>query len=670
MKKIYLPKLDYIEIDNYSLYINQPKFKFTFLDGISAIVGVNGIGKTTFVNIIIYCLVGHKKVYNDKPKKNSKKKEVEYEDIDFFSSRMSGKFDSDKNAQAVAYVYFSINNFQIKIGRSLYENKITSLNINGRESSNSDEENYQQLITDISGINTFRDFEKIIRTFLFFDESRMNIAWETDTQDEILRILLFDEKYFIKFKELEEEVTTLDSKGRHASENRRMAKIAYKSLIDDKNKLVKDVTKGHEKTDIAKLFEKKNFLDEEKLKIQNEMESIIRKINEQDSELNNLIGEKENISFKIEKIEEEISKLETKLYTSVYDSLPDYYYTLEHSIGNDGKCLICGSKSKEIKISSLSKINNGQCLVCSSKIKPNEEIDPQSIIEINSLNTKKVEVINLLQNKNAEIIRMKRLIENNNLEINKLNKALDDKKREIIYIELLISGNNIENQTDTYTEILKSKQGTIAKLEEEINNAYTLRDIKKKELLEYNAKFKKTINNLNINLSEYFNKYASTFIGLECELTVDEKEINKIPHIVYLPKIDGVIRKNIWAVSESQRFFLDQAFRMAIIDYLQNTINGFSTYFITETPEGSLDIAYEVQVAKMFMQFSESCNNIIFTSNLNSSSFLREIFEKINKNERKSRILNLLDKGKMTTVQSVNIDKLNAKLLELLGSGY
>ena len=61
MKKIYLPSLNKITVDNYSLYAQCPSFEFVFEEGISAIVGANGIGKTTFVNMIIYALVGYKK---------------------------------------------------------------------------------------------------------------------------------------------------------------------------------------------------------------------------------------------------------------------------------------------------------------------------------------------------------------------------------------------------------------------------------------------------------------------------------------------------------------------------------------------------------------------------------------------------------------------------------
>lgn len=183
--------------------------------------------------------------------------------------------------------------------------------------------------------------------------------------------------------------------------------------------------------------------------------------------------------------------------------------------------------------------------------------------------------------------------------------------------------------------------------------------------------FAQLITAMNKSLSAYFNKYASAFIGLKCELIIKNTSLHNqnIPHIIYLPKIDGTDRQNIWSVSESQRFFLDQAFRMAIIEYLQDNIPGFQTFFITETPEGSLDVAYEDQVANMFLLFSKSNNNIIFTSNLNSSRFLYKLFKEMDENEKKARTINLLSKGKLTDVHKEHEQVINEILQYVFGKG-
>lgn len=58
MNEIHLPKPKKIYIENFSLYSNNLNFEYEFKDGLNLIVGGNGIGKTTFINLIIFGFIG------------------------------------------------------------------------------------------------------------------------------------------------------------------------------------------------------------------------------------------------------------------------------------------------------------------------------------------------------------------------------------------------------------------------------------------------------------------------------------------------------------------------------------------------------------------------------------------------------------------------------------
>uniref|UniRef100_UPI0006D2ACEF AAA family ATPase n=1 Tax=Clostridium sp. NkU-1 TaxID=1095009 RepID=UPI0006D2ACEF len=83
MKRVYLPNLRKIVVNNYSLYTQNPTFEFSFKEGISAVVGANGIGKTTFVNMIIYALIGFRDEESKSRKVNSIR-DATLKDINFF----------------------------------------------------------------------------------------------------------------------------------------------------------------------------------------------------------------------------------------------------------------------------------------------------------------------------------------------------------------------------------------------------------------------------------------------------------------------------------------------------------------------------------------------------------------------------------------------------------
>lgn len=61
MNNIYLPELKKIEIRNFSLY--QKDIIYEFIHGLNLIIGGNGMGKTSFINLIKYGLIGsYKKI--------------------------------------------------------------------------------------------------------------------------------------------------------------------------------------------------------------------------------------------------------------------------------------------------------------------------------------------------------------------------------------------------------------------------------------------------------------------------------------------------------------------------------------------------------------------------------------------------------------------------------
>ena len=73
------------------------------------------------------------------------------------------------------------------------------------------------------------------------------------------------------------------------------------------------------------------------------------------------------------------------------------------------------------------------------------------------------------------------------------------------------------------------------------------------------------------------------------------------------------------------------------------------TFYIVETPDSSLDISYEHNAAKVFLQFLEKPNSIIITSNLNNSSFLRYLIEN---SEGYVDVVGLLDIAKQSMIQN------------------
>ena len=145
--------------------------------------------------------------------------------------------------------------------------------------------------------------------------------------------------------------------------------------------------------------------------------------------------------------------------------------------------------------------------------------------------------------------------------------------------------------------------------------------------------------------SAIFSGYAEKFLRVPCKL--EYKTYDKsLPNRFY-PVIDGKVRRQEESLSESQRFFIDHAFRMSILTFFYQS----PSFYIVETPDSSLDLSYEQNAAEVFLQFLKKPNVVIVTSNLNNSSFVDYLTKD---SQIRFSMVGLLDIAKTTAIQEAN----------------
>jgi hypothetical protein len=115
-----------------------------------------------------------------------------------------------------------------------------------------------------------------------------------------------------------------------------------------------------------------------------------------------------------------------------------------------------------------------------------------------------------------------------------------------------------------------------------------------------------------------FRELAEAFIGLPIDVELEHRQGANDSGFGLRLRMDDQIRSLPETVSESQRFFIDIALRMALAEFMST---GPASLLI-DTPEGSLDIAYEAQAGAMFSKFVASGNAVLMTANLRSSELI------------------------------------------------
>ena len=112
---------------------------------------------------------------------------------------------------------------------------------------------------------------------------------------------------------------------------------------------------------------------------------------------------------------------------------------------------------------------------------------------------------------------------------------------------------------------------------------------------------------------------AFEFLGVPLQVDLERRN-----HSLGLSlTLHGSQRTTADTLSESQRFFVDIALRMAFARKLSS--GGSPATLYVDTPEGSLDIAYEGRAGRLFGKFAEGSDRLVMTANINTSRLLLEL---------------------------------------------
>ncbi|MFH1130934.1 MAG: hypothetical protein V1754_06335 [Pseudomonadota bacterium] len=164
---------------------------------------------------------------------------------------------------------------------------------------------------------------------------------------------------------------------------------------------------------------------------------------------------------------------------------------------------------------------------------------------------------------------------------------------------------------------LKDYRDQLASLEKEKTTAYNQREELKRKLMELQNNLEQQYIQAEEVFVPRFAELAKRFLGMPLTVQMDARQAVGLNLIV---TVNGNTRRQQQQLSESQRFFLDIALRMALTEHMSDP-NSRGGMFI-DTPEGSLDIAYEKRAGDMLAMFSEAGHRIVMTANLNTSQLL------------------------------------------------
>jgi predicted RNA-binding Zn-ribbon protein involved in translation (DUF1610 family) len=382
-----------------------------------------------------------------------------------------------------------------------------------------------------------------------------------------------------------------------------------------------------------------------------ELQDVSRKRGDAEQRARNVVAELSRVSGRIDVLRREIETAEAGLVANFLAETEREQNLALAKLVENAICPACGQRHVGLADLARKYVLDHKCVLCGSE---------ESQVSNPDLAKLQDELEQLLGQQQAfeEVVRLARA-ESNNLHDLELN--LQSKVNTIRYnqpVVAMLERNLPQMTVDNLKELKKQLE------DNEADAAAQIESIRAKLLGEYDD-FRRKMDVRMEMLRTSYTSYATAFLGLPCEL--DEiGQGGMLDLKLFVPKFADVVRPQADSCSEAQRFFLDIAFRMALIDTACGE-RGTAT-FICETPETALDMSYVRNVVSMFSAFAKKQHNIILTANIQTAGIAEKLLERLVKKERPGRIVNLLKYGRLSTVQEKAIDEFNAILRQMLNA--
>lgn len=630
-------KIDKVSTRNFSLYTKDDRIQEInerINNGVYCLAGANGLGKTTFLNIINYGLTGlvlqpGKEVFSPSEIITSNKKYTE--------RYFEGRIDAKSKEESEIEITFKINENYYRIIRGFSDRetlkdleiykisnkKRVSLIKTNSKSPKELNDIYKQELTKDIGIGKFEYFIFFQLYVLTFDENRRMIFWDNRASTNALSIAFnYDLNDTDRILGLKREMESLESYGRNARWQATQIKKEYERLLTTKKE--------------------KELLNFEELK--KEFDRFVLELENNEKVFHNIQVEYDTLLKRQNIINSELLQLKTKYkklfsqYSEPRSKLLDNQYIKFSK--KENKCFLCGAHGHYVIENIEKNLHQDKCPVCDTIINDGKDEAQEKILK------QLEEIDKSIAQKNQDIEKLIFETDAKKVELEKAEYEYYLAKEKLEKFEKENSQIDFKKTGDFITDdILAQYQERFEREDKKAKDYYKQRDKLKPEYDNLLQKVNNAYKEAESVFVPLFKKLAKSFIGLNLNIYFKQRGSKDIALNFELL---GTARTESHQLSESQRFFLDIALRMALAVYLSKPKNGAT--LLIDTPEGSLDIAYESRVGKMFADFViDYSQNIIMTANINASQLLISLAEKCG--QEKMQFRRMLEWTDLTIIQ-------------------
>lgn len=625
---IRLPIINFLKVENYSLYPGAGKNGLTidFEDGVTVIAGINGIGKTTLLTLLLRLLLGP---YDPKATsglgKASQRKLTPIKKFDFFRTRVPEILDI--NSYAVLSI--TIGEVKVEISRFMRDMSLRSVEVNGEANEGATDNSLLSFLSETAGFQSVFDFHLVVRYLQFFNEERLPLLWEPSAQFEFFKILFFERSIAQALNENFAKIQSIDTNYRNRKHQLNKRRDSLPPLENNSAEIEAETL---------------NVLIEDARCEFNVADSTFKtakdKYDETNQEIRSSQAQLDIALSELLKLEQQAGYNDALFILQNLPSLKDKEKFLLQGFASNCGCFVCGNRSPKqisrIREKTLEKI----CFACDTPIKNLKSPTSSNITaeELNNIEEVIAQTASYVDSMEAKIQEQNEILTSltENLQI-----AASSRAEKLRNLDSYLAQRPRKEPTD-----ILSIRDLIRQEESELELLAIDRDYYTEEFRRTVTKAQDQMELMRTQLTDHLTSYASAFLQESVnvnfvrqtpfKIATGAERVNIPTFTIQMTSSTHKVaheRLHSNSVSESQKEFLDLAFRMTLLDIISNS---GPTMLIVETPEASLDSWFMLRAASLMRKFAPDAGNrqrkILATSNVNGTVMIPALLGIIDEN--------------------------------------
>lgn len=624
----HFPQLQHMVVEHYGLYPGkdgQGRFEISFRDGLTLILGANGLGKTTLVTMLFRMLSGTGDI--PLPQGRIGSVDLSVQNLDRWSQRQFANRVNDGAQNASAQLRFQLGTQRFHVTRRLSDLALTAFSIDDQPTA-TEEATFRKAITDAAELGSFGDWLLVLRTLVFYFEDRRALVWDPGAQKQLLRALLLNKDVAQEWTRLERKILELDSRMRNL-DNALKREKRESTKIDQKTTSAPGVRQAlaAAETHLDQLQQRHAMLIE-RLDLTDRMRHRAR--------LDAIRAEADQ--------DKALRELERARLLTIDAHLPHADESIRFILArlmSDATCLVCGTEDVAARRQSLEQaLEARHCVICDSLLEATAPADVTEITDARLHALKAAYDAFVVQAADQGRVRDEANAEHltTSTDLAKCAQERDETDQKV---------RDLQAQLPPDQRRVTDQQRKLHAANELVVDMRAQIKVARNEFAEFLGAHRSHIAQFADAIKAKFGEAAQGFLFEDSQLSWSPMRmqvgqagadgVEPVEYPAFAVDLTGSDfaglkrRDDPDEVSESQREFIDLAFRMALVHV---AAPHSAASLVIDAPESSLDAVFVERAATVLGRFAKTgnqgTNRLVVTSNLGAGTLVPRLLQEIN----------------------------------------